>query len=283
MSKVELATSALKKSLALRRRAGASLVEPINPIDLALKLGLQVRFVDISMEGMYHGGISPVILLSSLRPAGRRNFTCAHEIGHYAFGHGSAIDELQDSVSGTTFQPDEYLADVFAGHLLMPVPGLLRAFADRGTSIESSSPASVLQVASAFGVGFDTLVSHLSATNNLSLPKANALREVGAAGARRQFLGSPVKEHLLLVDEHYSCKTADLEVGNLINLPNDVELSGTLLTFVRSHSSGQLFQAIGPGICRANSQARRWSAFIRISRKSYVGLAAYRHLEEEDE
>lgn len=165
----------------------------------------------------------------------------------------------------------------------MPIPGILRAFADRGTSIETATPALVFQVASAFGVGFDTLVSHLSVTRNLSDLKAKELRKVGVAGSRNQFLGFAVNEHLLVVDEYYDCKTADVEVGNLINLPKDAEISGALLTPIRNHASGQLFQATSPGICRAYSEAREWSAFIRISRRSYVGLAGYRHLEDENE
>lgn len=271
------------KSLSWRRKADVSLIEPVNPVDLCLKLGLQVRFVDISMEGMYHGGKSPSILLSSFRPSGRRNFTCAHELGHHAFEHGSTIDELHDNTSKATFQREEYLADVFAGHFLMPIPGVMRAFTDRKTSIECATAALFIQVASAFGVGYDTLISHLNATNNLSDLKAKELRKVGVAGGRTQFLGFAVNNHLLVIDDDYECKTADMEVGNLISLPLDVEITGSLLTPIRMHAAGQLFEATKPGICRVTSLKREWAAFVRVCRRSYVGLAAYRHLENEDE
>lgn len=82
------------KSIEVQKEAGLALNSPICIYDLCDRLNVTVRFVDISMEGTYYKGENPRILLSALRPLPRRNFTCAHELGHHVFGHGSTIDDL---------------------------------------------------------------------------------------------------------------------------------------------------------------------------------------------
>ncbi len=79
--KQELARQAMYKSAEVRQKAGIANNQAISIYDLCHKLGITVRFVDISMEGMYLGGQKPTFLLSALRPLPRRNFTCAHELG----------------------------------------------------------------------------------------------------------------------------------------------------------------------------------------------------------
>src|SRR4051794_40666666 len=93
---------------------------PLDVYDLSERLGLRVRFVGVSMEGMYRRGRPPRILLSALRPQPRRIYTCAHEVGHHIFKHGSTIDELVEDLSRAgPLSPGEALAQSFAGFLLM--------------------------------------------------------------------------------------------------------------------------------------------------------------------
>jgi Zn-dependent peptidase ImmA (M78 family) len=61
---------------------------------LAEQEGVEVRFSALpSAEGIYSPG-KPVIVVSSLRPAGRQAYTGAHELGHHIYGHGEQFDEL---------------------------------------------------------------------------------------------------------------------------------------------------------------------------------------------
>ena len=91
---------------------------PICPFNLAEAMGFDVRFVDIpSLEGMYLAD-DLTILIGSLRPEGRKNFTCAHEIGHHILGHGTAIDEILNALPDKTIEQE---ADFFAAMLLMPL------------------------------------------------------------------------------------------------------------------------------------------------------------------
>jgi Zn-dependent peptidase ImmA (M78 family) len=105
---------------------------------------------------------APKILLSSLRPQGRRNFTCAHEIGHHIFGHGEQFDELTDEKSTMRKNdPKEFSADCFAAYFLMPKSTIENGMKRRGYAYESMKPIQVYSLASWLGVGYSTLVNHL--------------------------------------------------------------------------------------------------------------------------
>src|SRR5947209_14102365 len=90
--KSKSAMAAMSAALQLRQSEGFGLWAPVCPYDLAEKLGIEVRFIDLpSMEGMYCKNPNPIILVSSLRPAGRQGFNCAHELGHHVFKHGTHV------------------------------------------------------------------------------------------------------------------------------------------------------------------------------------------------
>ena len=120
----------------MRQGAGYGLSDAICVYDLAQRLGIEVRFMDTpSMEGMYYGGSDPYIIISSLRPPGRRAFTCAHELGHHIRGDGMHVDELVEQRKRPVIDPNEFAADCFAGALLMPKMAVERAFAIRKWNI----------------------------------------------------------------------------------------------------------------------------------------------------
>ena len=90
-----MAQGAFAAALRMRKNAGYRLDEAICVYDLAETLGIEVRFADIpSMEGMLYCNPDPAIIVSSLRPSGRRAFTCAHELGHFQAGDGTTVDDL---------------------------------------------------------------------------------------------------------------------------------------------------------------------------------------------
>src|SRR5205823_1016915 len=150
-----LVIDAAGAALRVRQSAGLGMWTPICVYDIAEKFGIEVRFVDISsMEGMYCKNTTPLILVSSLRPAGRQTFTCGHEIGHHVYKHGTRIDEIVGRLNAKShFDPEEFLADCFAGFLLMPKSAVNRAFAIRGWEIGSCTPLQLYTIAGLFGVG----------------------------------------------------------------------------------------------------------------------------------
>ena len=159
-----LATQAMQAATATRATAKVDQTGPVCIYGLCETLGIVVRFNNINMEGMYQRGFPPRIHLSARRPLPRRAYNCAHELGHHVFGHGLSVDELREDAKAQPWEdPKEFLADTFAGFILMPIIGLRRAFAVRGWTTETAKPAQIFAVACEFGVGYSTLLTHLSA------------------------------------------------------------------------------------------------------------------------
>lgn len=280
--KQALAEDAKQKAIDVRMDGGLDLKSPICIYALCDRLGVRVRFVDISMEGLYLQDVEPKILISALRPLTRRTFTCGHELGHHVFGHGSTIDELiEDSGKEKVFQPEEFLADSFAGFLLMPIIGIRKAFASRGWRVESATPEQFFTVSCCFGVGYETLITHMTYSLKMITPlKAGVLLKTKPKTIREQVLGHPTPYPLIIADTQWEMPTIDAEVGSLILLPNGAETTNDTITFQNEHSKGRLFTANRPGIVRVYCPNTEWAVFVRVSPYQFVGLSQYRHLEE---
>lgn len=280
-SRRALATQAMQAAVAARARARLDQTRPICVYTLCETLGITVRFNNINMEGMYQRGVPPRIHLSARRPLVRRAYNCAHELGHHVFGHGSSIDELREDAKAQPWEdPKEFLADTFAGFTLMPTIGLRRAFSVRGWTPEIATPLQMFTIACEFGVGYATLLTHLSVgVNMLSRGRAAALQRVTPKALRMDLLHALTPEPLIVADCHRAAPTLDVEVKTLLLLPPDTEVAGPGVAFERDLATGRLFRAVKPGIVQAN--AGPWAVFVRIAPEAYVGLAQYRHLEED--
>lgn len=284
MSRAELAKLALEKSLEIREEYGYDFRSPLCVYELSERARVKVQFLnDISMEGIYAIAPKPMILISSLRPLSRRAFTCAHELGHHFFGHGSTIDELKEEAESGEFQPNEFLVDTFAGFLLMPVQAVLRAFSSRGLEVATATPAQVYTIACSFGVGYETLIGHLEySLRNLSAERAALLRRTKLPKIREQFLDSATQHHLVVIDRQHTLGTVDIEVGNLMLLPTGATAESDQIECVEERQNGALYRAVRPGLARVTLEGENWAVFARVSRYQYAGLAQYRHLEETD-
>lgn len=278
-----LATQAMQAAAAARAKGKLDQVGPICIYGLCDTLGVTVRFNNINMEGMYQRSASPRIHLSARRPLPRRAFNCAHELGHHMFSHGSSIDELREDAKAQPWEdPKEFLADTFAGFVLMPIIGLRRAFAVRGWAPETATAARIFTIACEFGVGYMTLLTHLSAgVNMLSRRRAAALQRITPKALRVEILGALMPEPLIVADHHRAAPTLDAEVKTLLLLPPGAEVAGDGLAFERDLANGRLFRAVRPGIARVSADAGAWASFVRIAPEAYVGLAKYRHLEDD--
>lgn len=274
------ARSAVTAALRLRSRHGHAPEQPICPIDLALAEGVDVRFECIkSLEGMYTPD-GPLIILGSLRPRGRRSYTCAHELGHHVFGHGLRIDELlaDESVEVSTSDDAEFIADRFAAALLMPKLAVLHAFSVRSWNIATATAEQIYSVAGLLGVGYTTLIGYIEGTlRMLSASAARELRKTSPKTIRSRVLGEDAAAGLIVVDEFWSGRIVDAEVGDAIVVPSGVTFDGSALEPV----NGELLRAKAPGTARLHHAG--WSVTVRISRAAYTGLAVYRHLEEADD
>ena len=277
-----MAQSAFAAALRMRRNAGYRLEEAICVYDLAERLGIEVRFADIpSMEGMLYCNTEPIIIVSSHRPSGRRAFTCAHELGHFHSGDGTTIDDLVGKSDKAGPDPKEFVADCFAGALLMPKMAVERAFAVRSWSIGSSAPGQIYTISGYFGVGYSTLVNHLwKSLRLIQGSHAEGLLKVGRRKAQAQALGWDSADAVRLVDPHWNGRAIDVEVGEFVHVHGDPACEGNCLEDVGVSGSGRLYRASQPGIGKL-SAASGWAGYVRVSRKTFIGRSIFRHLAEE--
>jgi hypothetical protein len=278
---------ALDKSVDVRTSAGVGVKNPVCIFGLCDSLGLRVRFVDVSMEGLYVRSKvgNPEILISAQRPIPRRVFTCAHELGHHVFGHGFSVDEIVGRAEEDEgFDPDEFLVDAFAGFLLIPTIGLRRAFSVRSLNHKQASPLQLFTIACAFGVGYETLIKHMTYSLRMyTQPELKVLMRHGPKRIRTSVLGFETKDPLVIVDDHWQLPTVDLEVGSRVLLPDWATVTGNHLELEPGTLSGKLYRASRPGISRVSREGTDWAAFVRVSRYQFAGLSRYRHLEDEDD
>ncbi|RCR67522.1 ImmA/IrrE family metallo-endopeptidase [Larkinella punicea] len=287
---MNLNTKAILKADEIRTRLGLNIFQPINIFDACVNLGLTVRFVDINMEGLYvkqKNGAYPTIILSNQRPFSRRCFTCAHELGHHVFDHGLKIDTLSEQQANSTYKDsEEQLVDLFAGAMLLPIAGIQSEFAKRNWSIQKSSPVEYYTISSIFGVGYQTLIVHCKAHGLINEQKSVSLLKSQPAKILESLLETRIilKSHFKIIDTNWGLSIVDLEVTNYIILPSGFKVEGNhLQEFKLANNTRSVFIAEKPGIVRAFSHDNSICFFIRIQKLGYVGLAEYRHIEEDTE
>jgi hypothetical protein len=281
-----LALRASTCALRMRQKAHIAPHEPCSVFDLADSLGVEVRLAALpSAEGIYSPG-KPVIVVSSLRPPGRQAFTCAHELGHHAYGHGEQFDELvEERGTRRRFDPKEFEADCFATALLLPRTAVLKGLASRGWNPKTLSPEQGYTLASWLGVGYTTLISNMQWGMGLLTPgQAAGLEKIKRPQIRKSILGRDCRDNLIVVDEHWTGRAIDAQVDDLILLPRAIAIEGGVVVEQLGDSEqGCLVRAARPGVGRASFGNGEWAQFIRVSRKQFTGLARFRHLEEVDD
>ena len=289
LNRSELARGSLRAAMRLRMQLDIPSTEATCIYDVAEKLGIELRFVDIpSMEGMYvrasTNDSQPIILVSALRPAGRQATTAAHELGHHVFGHGTRIDEYitSDDDPGeptTTLDPEEFAANVFAGFFLMPKVAVDRAFAVRGWTPIGAQPHQVFAIAGWLGVGYSTLIHHMrSSLGMLSKPQVKVLLSVQPKRIRQQIVGRATSTDCFLLNHPWTGRALDMQVGDVALVDTSSTLEGGLLELAGAAPNGLwIAEAIAPGIGRIATPT--WATFVRVRRRGFVGRSIFRHLE----
>ncbi len=285
-TRTDLARRAVTKAAEVRDRFDIPLNAAVNVFDLCtehIAPAITVRFKDISMEGMYLREKRPEIWIG-LRPLTRRVFNCAHELGHHVFGHGSTFDELQaDGAAERPFNPDEFLVNTFAAHLLMPRLAVASAFTTRGWKAEEATPEQCFIVSCSLGVGYETLANHLVyGLQVVSRSRSDSLLKTRLPTIRKGLLEHDMPDRLTVIDHHHTLPTVDIEVGTGLLLPANTEVENQELAAGHDTVRGRLFQIARSGVTRAYSPDGNWAILIRAMPHQYVGLARYRHLARED-
>lgn len=272
---------AAKRALKIRAKFKIPLDSSFCVIDLAASMGVEVRFVDLkSLEGAFLKD-SRTILLSTYRPDGRIRYSCAHELGHYVFGHGDHFDELVEKVNSAQGRFEEQLGNAFASFLLMPETTLRSAFARRKWDIESPSPLQIFAVSSCLGIGYASLLNHLRyGLKIINQTRFGNLIRVQPKTIKSEICGFDVTTDLTIVDPFWKGRPVDMQVGDYLSVDADIVIEKDCLRLV-NRSETDIWTAERPGITRMISDVPENSIMIRVRRREYVGRAAFRHLHED--
>jgi len=280
--KVELAREAYKAAIQERRDAGVSPASSICVFDLIYKRGVEVRFQNISsMEGLYYNDGKPLILVSSCRPRGRMAFNCAHEYGHHVFGHGNRIDEVLDSTLEQKWDPDEFLAECFAGFFLMPKLAVCKAFASRGWNVTQCTPEQVFIISRYMGTGYSSLLSHMyRSLKIISQPHFEYLSNITPKSLKSKLLGFEHTGEVIVFDKNWEQKPIDLCIGDILIAPQNSIIDGACIERVDICPSGSVYRAFAQGLDRMQDKEGEWASHVRVSRPFFEGLVQYRHFPE---
>jgi len=120
--------------------------------------------------------------------------------------------------------------------------------------------------------------------NLLGRQQAEALQREKLPQIRRSILGCDCKDHLIVVDQAWTGRPIDAQVGDVILLPPAAIPEGNVVDTVHSDAYRHVVRASYPGVGRVLLPDTGWAQYLRVSRKQFSGLARFRHLEEaEDE
>jgi Zn-dependent peptidase ImmA (M78 family) len=255
--------------------------------DLVQRLDIELRFMAIpSMEGLYTPGEPPIITISSLRPSGRQRFTCAHELGHHVFGHGTRIDDFASPVIRRGFDPVEFLVDCFAGFLLMPKVALLSAMRARDIDPRIVTAGQLFLLAGYFGVGYRTIIHHLE--RNLRLidgGRAAQLSKVQPRSIREGLVPGSHNCDVFVVDTNWIGRPVDLHAGDYVLLPPNAIVDPHFLA-ASPRKDGNTYIAQRPGISRVSTPGESWAAYVRVAARdgqgNFIGRSIYRHERADD-
>ncbi len=279
-----LAGRAYQEALRLRSRMNRRINAPLCPFDLADEMGLEARFTDIpSLEAMYVNDGAPKILIAADRPPGRQRFSCAHELGHHIFGHGTLLACFAPSEPDATLPDAEFIAHAFAGYLLLPKTAVSHAFAIRGWNPRDGVADQFYVVSALLGVSFDALVTHCEVSLRLLDHRhARALHAEGLPLLRARIAGQEIANSLTVVDQASLDVAVDLRVGDHLLAPPDSAPVNQALQIQSVKPTGTLFRACRPGLSGVQFQPEPTVGVVRIARAGYVGRAVFRHLEDPD-
>ena len=274
-----LSLDAARAALQVRARHGRGMGQAVDVIDLAEAAGLQVRFVDVgSLEGMYFADTPPKIILPSGRPQGRQAFSCAHELGHHVFEHGSRLDALLLEGARDQVHDDEWMANMFAAFLLMPTSAVAAGFRRRGWNPRRPNSTQVLQVAQWLGVGYTTLLNQMAFTLHwLSRAEYNRLSKESPRKIVSTILNLELATDAIVADEAWTDRAIDLWTGMALVLPSGSDVEGDVLSMRTSDQTFQLLDAVRPGQARVHFPGGV-AVFVRVARSDYRGLACFRFL-----
>ena len=158
---------AKKEAAEFRRAHGLSAAESLHLENLLLDLNILTVFLPLkgisgmALKVVNGDSINRFILVNSNHPIGRQNFTICHELYHL-FIQKNFTSQICQTGTFNRKDLDEYRADLFASHLLIPEDGIERMLNEVELTRKSSiSLASVLKLSQYFACSNTALMIRL--------------------------------------------------------------------------------------------------------------------------
>lgn len=207
----------------------------IDPFQIAADSGVMVMLRPMQkLLGAFLGDETPGILVNVDRPAGLIHMTCAHELGHFLMGHGSAADEkIYYGSKGALIEQE---ADQFGYNLLVPRKLIVNIMQRKRWKKEGLfRPAVLYQLALRMGVSYEAAAWSLNRHNVMSPDQVQQMLRTTPAMIKKALLGdrlTDARKEVWLLD-------SDDRTSILEPRPDD-----QLVVRLSSHaSSGYLWEA----------------------------------------
>ncbi|MDR6680162.1 ImmA/IrrE family metallo-endopeptidase [Pseudomonas oryzihabitans] len=162
----------------------------IDPFQIAADSGVIVMLRPMQkLLGAFLGDATPGILVNMDRPAGLVHMTCAHELGHFFMGHGSAADE--NIYYGSKGAIIEQEADQFGYNLLAPRKLIVKIMQRKQwTKAQLFRPEILYQLALRMGVSYEAAAWSLRRHNVMSTDQVQQILLTTPAMIKRSLLGN---------------------------------------------------------------------------------------------
>jgi Zn-dependent peptidase ImmA (M78 family) len=152
------------KAAHVHKDFGLDATERIDVFAVIKEAGLLLAFEPLPrLSGAYFAA-ERAILINANHPLARQRYTAGHELGHFAFGHGSSVDPLTDPLArwggSTNWRPEEKEAEAFSAWFLMP-KRLVSASLNQLHVKRPSSPEDVYSLALRMGTSYEATARHL--------------------------------------------------------------------------------------------------------------------------
>jgi len=164
----------------------------VDPFKIAASEGVAVLLRPLKkLLGAFLRSDTPGILINVERSAGMIHMTCAHELGHFFFGHQNAADETLDY--GADSNRQELEADWFAYQLLAPRILIAKVLRQKQWTIVSlKNPAILYQFSLRLGVSYTAAAWSLFRHNLIDHADVQKLIRVAPADIKRSIIGSKI-------------------------------------------------------------------------------------------
>lgn len=192
---VDLGEQAEDLALDLRRRLGLGLgpiADVIGMVEMELGIRVFIQPLPSSVSGAfaYAPVVGACILINSLHPRERQNWTFAHELGHFLTERSALDVAWQEGLSQSAHYLERF-ADLFAGALLLPAATIRRRIHEIKALEGKVAARQLIYLARAFKVSTEAFTRRLEQLQLVPEGTYDALRRRGLGEIVREVLGDP--------------------------------------------------------------------------------------------